>query len=285
MNGAPMTSGGVGGFRTVLGLVCMAGLLLGGPAAAGPAAESRDSRTLTKAEQMTFLPLACPNGVYEPMAGTHCSKLNGYAKAPGTVADFGLTSIAYGSFTKAGADQAYLSYFTMAEPHANNFGGGILFERSDSVWKLVRWYPGGQMDRCVALPGGGTQKMLCLSGYTAEGENSSAVAVQALPGAPDVLIRVEDARNEDASSSSGTSCGTVASYKERVISIDSMKHSVQPGFFAESVVTYVTPREWYDGCKARRLDNVKGEKATVRYALKNGHVTFQSPIPIEPPSP
>jgi hypothetical protein len=210
--------------------------------------------------------------------------LIGYAKAPGNVADFSLNGIEYGSFTRAGADQAYLSYYTMAEPHANNFGGGILFERLNSTWKLVRWYPGGEMDRCVALPGGRTQKMLCLSGYVGGGEYSSGISVEALPGASDVVIRVEDTRN-DASSSTGTTCGTLASYKESVVSVDTLKRSVQPGFFAESVVTYVTPREWYDACKARRLDNVKGEKATVRYALKNGHVAAVSPIPIESPGP
>jgi len=279
-----MTTGGVRYFRKVLGLVCLAGLSAAGLAAAGAAAESHDSRYLTKAEQTTFLPLVCQNGAYEPKAGSRCSKLIGYAKGPGNVTDFSLNAIAYGSFTRAGADQAYLSYFTMAEPHAYNFGGGILFERLNATWKLIRWFPGGQMDRCVALPGGGTQKMLCLSGYVGGGEYSSGVSVQALPGASDVVIRVEDTRN-DTPSSSGTACGTLASYKESVVSIDTLKRSVQPGFFAESVVTYVTPQEWYDGCKAQRLDNVKGEKATVRYALKNGHVAAVSPIPIESPGP
>jgi predicted pyridoxine 5'-phosphate oxidase superfamily flavin-nucleotide-binding protein len=255
---------------------------------------SHDSHTMTAAEHATFLPLACRNAVDDPKRGAHCSKLIGNPSGPENVADFSLTAIVYGSLTRAGADQAYVSYFTMAEPHADNFGGGILFERSKSGWTLIHWYPGGQMERCVAVPGGARQKMLCLSGFLQEGELSSTVAVQALSNSGGAatpqeqtapLITVDDTRNESSfPSAPGGRCGILTSYESSVVDIDTLTRATKPGFFAESEVTYVTQKEWYDACRTQHYDKIEGKKATVRYAVKNGRVTFESPIAIKPPS-
>jgi hypothetical protein len=248
---------------------------------------------MTSAERATFMRLTCRSATYSAATGGHhCSLLIGYSPKA-AVDDFGLESVAYGSFTRAGADQAYVTYSTMNEPHAYNFGGGILFDRTGGDWQLVRWYPGGQMDRCVSLPGDGRLRMLCLSGFLQEGELSSTVWVRTLPASGDhralsdatlVLLSVDDTRNMSSFlRPAAPKCRSQADYKTKVILIDTLQRSTKPGFFAQSAVTYVTPKEAYDACKTRSWAKIDGQKTTVYYALKNAEVKVDSPIAIGMP--
>src|ERR1700743_1457343 len=134
---------------------------------AAPAARAADgdSRPLTGAEQRIFFPLVCGKPVRHDKDNT-CARVLGYpGTAPGDdPVNLSLDAIAYGAFTAAGTAQPYVSYPASFEPHADNFGGGILFARAGAGWRLKRWSPGGQMQTCLALPGA-PQRMLCLSGW------------------------------------------------------------------------------------------------------------------------
>ena len=276
--------------RAVLGVVLALGWL-GTPCAAAPDA-GHDPRRLTASERAQFVPLACRQAVYKKDVGAYrCATLIGYPRATPGVDDFAFDAIAYGGFTSAGAQQAYLSYATLFEPHAFNFGGGVLFERSGAGWRLVRWYPGGQMDECVALPATGRQRLLCRSGFVSEGEVSSAVSVRTVPpantpaareGATQVLVSVDDTRTMPAFLKPPKSkCGKLADYKPRVVLIDSLARSTRPGSFAVANLTYVSAREWYGACKTRRWDKIKGSRKPVYFGLANGQVTIDSAVPLE----
>lgn len=288
------------------GAVTLLGVFFGlAVAPTGAATSANDPRPMTQVERAAFMRLTCGNmkqgiepGIYR------CLPLIGYPRDV-TAPDFRLSTVAYGAFTRVGADQAYATYDTLAEPHMFDFGGGILFDRSGSAWKLVRWYRGGQMDRCVALPGTGIVRMLCLSGYSQEGEVLTMVSVRAVPASareswdsavpvqdhagPNVfrlLISADDTRNMNPVLLKGSQdCGEPSKYQPRVLSIDTLQRSAKTGFFAESKATYVTPKEEYDACKAGAQANVKAEKMTIYYAFRNGEVKVNSPVAIGQATP
>ncbi len=282
------------GLRVALCVVALA------IARAAAATSGHDPHPMTKTERASFLRLTCRNTAQGDGPGLYrCSSLIGY---PGHMAppDFQLSTVAYGAFTSAGADQAYVTYFTLLEAHMFNFGGGILFDRSGDGWKLVRWYRGGQMDRCVALPEAGRVRMLCLSGYTQEGELFTMVSVRAVPASaregwdsavpvqaeagPDLfrlLIRADDTRNMNPDFfKASQNCGAISEYRPRVLSIDTLQRSARPGFFAQSEATYVTPKQGYVACTTGAWAKVKGERMTIYYALRDGAVKVHSPIVI-----
>lgn len=258
---------------------------------ASASGNDHDPRGLTQSERATLYPLVCRNATAAEN-GHRCSALLGYRGAP-AVQDFDLAAIAYGSFTAPGVDQAYVTYSTMHEPHANNFGGGILFEHPRSGWRLVRWYPGGQMDRCVAIPGAAQQRMLCLWGFLQEGELQTELHVLSVPSSNDdraranaahVLLSVEDTRDEAPFLlPDPQQCGKPSDHKTSIVEVEAPKRFTRPPFFAQSAATYVTGREWYDACKTRGWSTVKGHPTTIRYAVKNGVVTFVSSIAVASP--
>lgn len=265
--------------RTFRALAVVSTMSLFGVASGGAA--SHDARDMTPAERAVFRPLACQNARYDAKLGAyHCTRLNRYPGAPHAVRDFGLSTIAYGGFTRAGADEAFVSYSTLDEPHAHNFGGGILFEHAGSAWKLVRWYPGRQLEQCVALEGNGPQRMLCLSHYEAQGVVNNFVAVRSLDQSVQRVLQVDDMRGMPPFlAEQRTSCGKPASYAPKVRDVDTLTRSAKPGYFAESKVSYSTAAGAYRACTSGTWG--KDATATVYYALKNGRVTFVSPLPIE----
>ena len=76
-------------------------------------------------------------------------------------------------------------------------------------------------------------------------------------------------------------CGRLADYHPGGVIVETLKRSARPGYFAESDATYLTAREQLDACHTRQWDKMKGVKMKIRYALRNGRVTFDSPIPIK----
>jgi hypothetical protein len=133
-----------------------------------PSAAGADAPSPTAREVATFLPLICEHPRRADANDTHCADLIGFPLLVGGGAPSAspapapqLAGIFYGSFTRAGANQAYVTYYSDAvEGHVTNFGGGILFERRHGSWALVRWYRGGQMDRCVPVPATKPLKLL-----------------------------------------------------------------------------------------------------------------------------
>ena len=249
-----------------------------------------DSRRLTAAEQKTFFPLVCNKPILHDKENS-CAALNSY---PGDTPTFdksslSLDAIAYGSFTSVAADQAYVTYSADFEPHVNNFGGGILFERTTGRWKLIRWYPGGQMDRCLALPLAGTLNMLCLSGYTGQGEVDSSVWLQHIPQSNERNVQLKamaailKAQDDRESGNSNYQCAMKRAKNEAILlSIDNLKRSKTPGFFAESSVTYVTVRDEKVACIKGEFADVKETRAVVRYELHGGKIFPVTPIKFAP---
>lgn len=92
-------------------------------------------------------------------------------------ASFSLYGVIYGSFTRAGAQQA-VADFSGCEPHANNFGGSVLLEKLAQGWKVRNYEAGFISSECLkdGVPGG-RDLLICRGGYTGQGENDSSVFV------------------------------------------------------------------------------------------------------------
>lgn len=133
-------------------------------------AANSDARALEAGEIAAFIPLICAGAVRETtpdgVTQFHCNDVIGYsdtalgARLPDEKT-LTLVSVLMGGLTALNADQAYVSYRASFAAHADNFGGGILFERKEGTWRLVQWYPGAQRDECLALPGVGPAEALC----------------------------------------------------------------------------------------------------------------------------
>lgn len=72
---------------------------------------------------------------------------------------FALQSLVYGSFTKAGADEAAAS-LDGCESHAENWGGTVLAERKAGAWSMARYDSGLHPDSCVAFRRGDDRDLL-----------------------------------------------------------------------------------------------------------------------------
>lgn len=66
------------------------------------------------------------------------------------VSDDGKLTIYYGHFT-AHREQALVKY-EGCEPHANEYGGSVLFDLIDGDFKFVRYLPGYVFDHCIVPP-------------------------------------------------------------------------------------------------------------------------------------
>lgn len=66
-------------------------------------------------------------------------------------------------------------YNADCEPHANNFGGAVLFDAVGTAPKLVRYYPGVVFVDCIVLPADETKRtpLLCYDSYIGQGQYSS----------------------------------------------------------------------------------------------------------------
>jgi hypothetical protein len=246
----------------------------------------RDSRPLTASETATFLPLVCehPQPATPRSDGTQCAQLIGYPDRSRSASSFGLWAIVYGSFTRSGSDEAYLTYYSQTvEPHAYNFGGGLLFARATGGWKLVRWYRGGQLDRCTLVPHTSPLRLLCASAFSNMGESDSRVAVRSIPPSGDKLD--EQVPLLEASDTSGTSAeaekgcyGGVPKGEARLLFIDSPKAWDQSPYFAKAELTYETAEDIAAACGAQSTRKVRQTKAFARFAERNGTVTIVTPI-------
>jgi hypothetical protein len=156
------------------------------PAPAQAAANS-DARALTAAEQAAFLPLVCGGASAGSDGYAHnCTSLPGYPSADyggaGTGLGITFTSVITGHLSNATADEADVTYQGSFESHADNFGGGILFAADGKGgWTLVKWLPGEMMDGCLSLNPEGHAQMLCLRGFTGQGETDAVLGI-ATPG-------------------------------------------------------------------------------------------------------
>ena len=81
----------------------------------------------------------------------------------------------YGNFTRAGVQEAVAS-FSGCEPHADNFGGSILLEKTPTGWKVKSYESGFISDECLKYRlKSGRDLLLCQGGYGGQGEIDSSL--------------------------------------------------------------------------------------------------------------
>jgi hypothetical protein len=245
-------------------------MMLGSLFAPAFAAIPTDSRPLSPAERATFLGLVCRSH-YTAQGVTHCVDRIGYPFTSRPNDDLSLIAILYGPLTRAGAREAYVTYLSDWEPHATNYGGGILFEAAAGGWKLVRWYPGGQMDSCLVLPRAGRERFLCWSEYGGMGVHFESVFLRHAPPSP-ADERIFGAADSRADSSNPLCAHDVPrSAGENVMSLSPLRRS-STGAFAEATATYATPDDLQAACVRNDLNHLRTQNRLVRFVISGAAV-------------
>jgi hypothetical protein len=262
-------------------LLFLSAMLFTTHASAAPA--DHDSRPLTPAETAIFMPLACAPAAH-PYDGRTCRTLIGYhggiQDGHGETLDF--DAIAYGSFTAVGRDEAYLSYLSSVEPHATNFGGGILFRQVAGKWQMVRWYPGEQSVGCIRLPGKGRQKMLCSFLHVGGGAAESSLWVRVVRKNSTYEQRILNAIEPDDGSVGGFEldgspydyyCGLRKNQNEPfLVSVENLHRSADPRYLADAVITYLPAASINQACEKMPKRLVPVLERTVHFQVENGAV-------------
>jgi hypothetical protein len=273
-------------FRLVLSLIAAAATRQAVASDVG-----KDPRPLTPSEVGTFLPLICANPQKAPARPRHfdtspryrCTRIIGHPNdlrsipkdkdgLPGF--ELALTAIAYGSFSKAGADEAQISYEGNFESHATNFGGTIFFVRRAGAWEHSDWLPGERMEHCVVLPIAQPEELLCLvsNGWADEsyeeigvvpilGESATApkagnepasyysLAQRVLAARTNGYDNCKDLKEDpDHSPFEQSACPAHqkgAGFLDRILDF---KRSTHPGASAEATVTYIRPSDLERAC-------------------------------------
>jgi hypothetical protein len=273
--------------RKVLFGIAVLSALCGAARAAG---DDHDSRRLTLGEQRAFFPLVCAHPVAHDKTN-NCARVRGYpdtAPVPAGPSSITLDAIAYGAFTRAGADEAYVTYGASFEPHSADFGGGILFARDAGGWRLVRWYRGGRMHPCFAPPAeGGVQKMLCMTVYTGMGETDATIWLVGLPhgegalygGDGAAVLSAQDDRQIGAGAQNDSQCTLPREPSEAILlGIHDFSRSRAPGTLAQARVTYAAPRDVAQACHRGTFAAVRESHAIVRFVVRNNRVVALAPV-------
>ncbi|MGE4480365.1 hypothetical protein [Acidocella sp.] len=241
-------------------------------------AVNQNPRPLTQAEQTAFLPLVCA-GASGPGGGFahQCTSLPGYPSQDYGGAGLGLgitlQSVTYGQLSGGAAREAYVTYTGSFEPHATNFGGGILFTGGPGAWKLQGWYPGGQADHCVSLNPEGRAKFVCRYGYEAQGEADSLLTVVTLPppaGQKKAILSASDLRG---TIDPNANCAHLPPGEAVLLAIDSV--SPAPGG-ASAAIEYVSAADAKTACAAHDFADATVKKATLTLHW-NGHSMTMTP--------
>ena len=145
------------------------------------------------------------------------------------------------------------------------------------------------MDRCVALPPGKNQRMLCLSGYSGSGEFDSSVWLRTVPRPeaadqhrdPAVLKAQDDREKGDPDEGDGNYQCTLPRQPHQAIllSIDNLRRSHAPGTLAQADIVYAKARDATRACKTKHFANVPETKAVLRFKLVGGKVVALVPEP------
>jgi hypothetical protein len=225
------------------------------PSVPANGADNSGPSALSPAEQAAFLPLVCGGAGAGSGGYAHsCASLTGYPTSDYGGAGLGLgltlTSVAYGDFT--GPDQAYVSYQGSFEPHASNFGGGMLFTRSGTGWALSSWVPGNAMDGCTVVNPQGATPFICVRGSTGQGETDTVLGVWNVTSASParVLLRASDLRG---TMDPEANCGPLQPGQAVLLGIDSVTRA-GGGFSAQ--VEYVPANMAQPLCAEHKFEQV-----------------------------
>lgn len=133
----------------------------------------QEANRVPAAERAEYMAALC-----KTMHGAKCSSCLG-SDSKGEVK---FEAVIRGSFSKAGADEALVVVNSdECEPHAMDFGGGVLLRRENGRWMKVFYQPGLVMRNCIATVGP-TTLLVCRSGSTHQGSTSDLLAVYRLNG-------------------------------------------------------------------------------------------------------
>lgn len=231
-------------------------------------------QALTGAEQTTFLPLVCAKASDPAEGYAHqCASLPGYPSSDYGGAGLGLgitlQNVIYGHLTNATANEAYVTYEGSFEPHATNYGGGILFTKATDGWKLLGWYPGGQADTCVLLTPKGRARFVCLNNWEGQGEADSILILQNLPPPEShqpALLRARDLRN---TMNPNANCQGLETGQNILLSINSL--TAAPGG-AEARVSYVSAQAAQTACSASQFGAAPLTTATLALHWDGEHL-------------
>ena len=248
-----------------------------------------DPHKLSAQELRLFLPAICQNGA-PTKHGFQCAVLRGYpadgaaynTTSRSASGEISLDAVAYGHFSAPTAQEAYITYSGL-EPHSQNFGGGILLRGSDSGWKPIRWFAGGQMDHCVAFPDPGPQRMLCLAGYVGMGETDSSVWIVDLSSGRFRRANVLKAQDGREASNSDYYCkGAMSSHRPMLLSIDDLTRGREDGVLAMSRIAYATPADLGEACTQNGFADMDSHDGVVRYRFVQGAIKLDPPPKFAP---
>lgn len=246
-------------------------------------ATNQDARPLSAAEQAVFLPLLCGGASAGSDGYAHnCASLPHYPSqdygGAGTGLGITLTSVIYGHIADSSTAQAYVNYQGSFEPHVNNFGGGVLFDHTATGWALAAWYPGGVLDNCLALAPDGRIRLLCLLGYTGQGETDTGLYLAAIPspgaigGVAPTLTPLLQAIDLRGTLQPEDNCKQRLTQDQAVLlGISDLRRG---GGLATAGITYVPAAQAVAACKSGHFANAAMQKATLALGLNGAAVTI-----------
>lgn len=243
-------------------------------------------RPLSNAQQAAFLPLVCakatgPSGLY----AHQCASLPGYPAADYGGAGLGLgislQNVILGHLTSAEADEAYVTYAGSFEPHANNYGGGILLTKEAGKWTLKAWYPGGQASTCVLLTPTGRAHFVCMNGWEGQGEVDTSLTLTTLPppsGDRPALLRAKDLRD---TMNPNANCQGVLPGQTILLSIKALAPAADG---AKATIAYISAATAHNACATSQLANAKPTIGTLDLHWHDGHIDITPKLDFAPAS-
>ncbi len=164
----------------------------------------------SSADKRAILSAICEKGQIRKGA---CRRARGYPEGRGC--DIGLTGEG-GEGRFLGDDAVYLiaGYTSGCEPHANNWGGALIFSRGDrGKLTFLGYQPGMAVTDClVTMRSGGGERLVCQSGWMGQGYESETIGEVALTKgaegkiAADLQPLLSAGRSEDAVGVNAVEC-------------------------------------------------------------------------------
>jgi hypothetical protein len=259
------------------------------------AVTDHDPHPLTQSEKEIFYPLVCTDSQPAEIGdGRMCKDVLGapdnrnLAGNPGDPIEIQFYLITYGSLSKAGAEEAYITYTSSMEPEGEDMGGGILLRHENGNWKLIKLIHGGQMNECIALPGSGQQRMLCTFRHHyccgASGGFTEVVTGIDFDRHDDrhSLLRAHDSRREFQEGTGDAGgyefCKAGAAGRTLLVDLGRLRRSREPGMLAEAKVEYVLPKEIRRACSnGNHPRDAKAVVGQVRFRISGNRVKVLLP--------
>jgi hypothetical protein len=200
-----------------------------------------------------------------------------------------LVSIIRGHLSAETAEEAYVTYTSNFEDHANGFGGGILFRLQNNRWTLVKWFPGRLRNDCLVLPDKVPAEAVCLGADShSEGPESWVTRTTVLPDTEDQLetsLSIKEAvdisppydscKDKDdldlkwAFDPCSPASGSVSPV---FLQLQDLKRSSEPGIFARLSVEYVSANDLEQACRSSCFIDARHSVGLLKFKIEDGRV-------------